>query len=170
MSALFAPEPLADRHQVEGFRCGVDSLDAWLADRARTNSASGASRVFVVADESSTVVACYTLSTGSVLRADLPGALRRNTPQPVPVLLIGRFAVATGHQGAGLGRSLLQDVVVRCARLSHEVGFVAVLVHPVDESADAFWRRFGFVPAPTQEPMLALATSHLSGVAPPIAP
>ncbi len=138
-----ADEVLADRrtfyvpdHQwaelerlLDGFRCGVDPLDAWLAERARTSSASGASPVLVVADESGTVVAYYTLSTGS-----------------------------------------LQDVVVCCARLSHEVGFVAVLAHPVDESADAFWRRFGFVPAPTQEPMLALATSHLTGVTPPTAP
>lgn len=162
MSPLFAPEPLRDHHHLDGFRCGVDSLDEWLVRRARTNSASSASRVFVVPDDAGTVVAYYSLSTGSVLRDELPQPMRRATPQPVPVLLIGRFAVDGRYQGRGVGRSVLQDALVRCARLSREVGFMAVLVHPVDEKADAFWQRFGFLPAPTQEPMLLLPTAHLT--------
>jgi len=52
---------------------------------------SGASRVFAVADHSDTVVAYSLLSTGSVLRDELPPPVRRNTPQPVPALLIGAF-------------------------------------------------------------------------------
>jgi GNAT superfamily N-acetyltransferase len=159
---FFVPEPLADRHHLGDFSCGVGSLDQWLRRRAHANSGSGASRVFVVCTEADVVVAYYSLSTGSVLRDVLPAALRRNTPQPIPILLIGRFAVDRRFQQQGLGRSLLQDVLERCARLSQEVGFMAILVHPAGEQATAFWRRFGFVPAPTQEPMLLLPTAHLT--------
>lgn len=159
---FFAPEPLADRHRLGEFSCGVDSLDQWLTRRARTNSRSGASRVFVVCAEADVVVAYYSLSTGAVVRDTLPAALRRDTPQPIPILLIGRFAVDRRYQRQGLGRSLLQDALERCARLSQEVGFMAVLVHPVDEQAMTFWQRFGFIPAPTREPMLLLSTAHLT--------
>ena len=161
MSTYFAPEPLAAYHRIDGFTCGVESLDNWLTRRARTNSALGASRVFVVCDDTDTVVAYYSLSTGSIVRGTLPRDRRHGAPDPVPVLLIGRFAVASEHQGAGLGRSLLQDALARCARLLGEVAFMFVLVHPVDEAADAFWRRFGFRPAPTEEPMLLLSIADL---------
>jgi predicted N-acetyltransferase YhbS len=120
--------------------------------------------VFVVCDDSDTVVAYYSLSTGAVIRKDLPRVRRQGAPDPVPVLLIGRFAVATAHQGSGLGRSMLQDALARCVRLLDEVAFMFVLVHPVDDVANAFWRRFGFTPAPTDEPMLLLPISGLSNL------
>jgi len=161
VSAVFAPEPLAPRHRVDGFKCGVDSLDQWLQTRARANSAAGASRVFVAYDESDAVIAYHSLSTGSILRRTVPRARRQGTPDPVPVLLIGRFAVAVAHQGKGIGRSLLQDALQRCLRLLDEVAFMFVLVHPVDDTADRFWRRFGFTPAPTEEPMLLLPIADL---------
>jgi len=162
MSLYFAAEPLADHHRIEGFTCGVPSLDDWLATRARANSVSGASRVFVVTGHDDVVVAYYSLSTGSILRKMLPRNRRHGTPEPVPVLLIGRFAVSAAHQGQGLGRSLLQDALGRCARLLGEAGFMFVLVHPIDAAADALWRRFGFSPAPTEEPMLILPINDLT--------
>jgi GNAT superfamily N-acetyltransferase len=161
MTGYRQPEPLADHHLLDGFTCGIASLDDWLVTRARTNKANGASRVFVVADGAGAVVAYYSLSTGSIIRTDIPRAARHGAPQPVPVLLIGRFAVHQDHQGGGLRRSLLQDSLLRCARLAREIGFMFILVHPVDATADRFWRRFGFNPAPTSEPMLLLPTTHL---------
>lgn len=161
MSGYVAPEPLADHHRIDGFSCGVESLDDWLVKRARANSASGASRVFVVTDDSAAVVAYYSLSTGLIVRKTLPRDRPHGAPDPVPVLLVGRFAVAGTHQGGGLGRSLLQDALTRCARLLDEVAFMFVLVRPVDPSVDAFWRRFGFRPSPTGEPVLLLPTAEL---------
>ncbi|MCL2463782.1 MAG: GNAT family N-acetyltransferase [Micrococcales bacterium] len=164
MSVCYAPELLADHHRLDGFTCGVESLDDWLAQRARVNSAAGASRVFVVCDPVDRVVAYYSLSTGSIVRRALPRGSRQGAPEPVPVLLIGRFAVAGAHQGGGLGRSLLQDALLRCARLLDEVAFMFVLVHPVDERAEAFWRRSGFISAPTDEPMLLLPIADLTAL------
>lgn len=164
MSDLLAPTPLAEHHVLDAFACGASSLDDWLVKRARPNSASRASRVFVVTDRDDQVVAYYSLSVGSILRSQAPRARRHGAPESVPVLLIGRFAVAVSHQGEGVGRSLLQDALLRCARLLDEAGFMFVLVHPVDDAASAFWQRFGFVPAPTDEPMLLLPSAQLRAV------
>ncbi|WP_340696872.1 GNAT family N-acetyltransferase [Cellulosimicrobium funkei] len=160
--SFFAPEPLGDHHQLDGFTCGVESLDDWLVKKARTNSASGASRVFVVCDDQDTVVAYYSLSTGAVVRRDLPRKFRQGTPDPVPVLLIGRFAVASNHQKEGLGYSMAQDALLRCERLLNEVAFMFVMLHPVNDAADTWWRRNGFISAPTEEPMLLLPISQLA--------
>lgn len=165
MTVFLAPQPLADHHRLDDFRCGVESLDEWLVKRARANGVSGASRTFVVVDDADVVVGYYSLSTGSVLRRSVPRALRHGAPDPVPVLLIGRFAVSVDHQGEGLGRSMLQDALLRCARQSAQIGFMAVLVHPVDDDAERFWRRFGFVSARTEEPMLMLALTDVLAVA-----
>jgi len=167
VTEYLVPGPLSDEHRLDGFACGTESLDRWLVERARANMRTGASRTFVVTDGSSDVVAYYALSTGSVSRTATPRTHRHGAPQPVPVLLIGRFAVATAHQGAGLGHSLLQDALTRCARLSIHAGFMFVLVHPVDDAAETFWRRFGFIAAPTEERVLLLPTSHLSPPADP---
>jgi GNAT superfamily N-acetyltransferase len=164
VTPFFAPEPLGEGHLLDEFESGVASLDDWLVRRARANADVGASQTFVVTDDAGAVVAYYALSMGSILRAAVPRAARQGAPHPVPVLLIGRFAVARRAQGQGVGRSLLQDALARCARLADEVGFMFVLVHPVDDSADAFWRRFGFVSAPTDEPMLLLSLAQVRAV------
>jgi hypothetical protein len=39
---LSPPAPLADRHVLDDFCCGVDTLDIWLKRRARANQISGA--------------------------------------------------------------------------------------------------------------------------------
>jgi hypothetical protein len=42
---LSVPVLLSAQHQLEGFNCGVCSLDDWLKRRARPNQMSGASRI-----------------------------------------------------------------------------------------------------------------------------
>ena len=50
VGGLVSPQPLADYHEVEGFRCGEDSLDNWLLRKARANQLCGASRTYVACD------------------------------------------------------------------------------------------------------------------------
>src|SRR5258708_34104776 len=87
-----APEPLAPDHELDGFESGVASLDEWLKRRARRNEADGASRTFVVC-AGRRVVGYYCLAAGSGLHTAATGKVRRNMPDPVPVLLLGRLAV-----------------------------------------------------------------------------
>ena len=153
---LHVPEPLAGHHRLEGFTCGLADVDTFLATRARANSERGASRVFVSCDDDNNVFAYYTLSSGSIIRSGIPCKYRHGSPDPVPVLLIGRFGVDQRAQGNGVGRWLLQDALVRCGRLSTQIGFQFLMLHAANETADSFWRRFGFTPSPIIENTLML--------------
>jgi predicted N-acetyltransferase YhbS len=128
-------------------------LDNWLCTRALRNQDTGDSRTFVLA-ENGLVVGFYALTTASAARVGLPGALRRNAPDPVPLMLLGQLAVTMSHAGKGLGRRLLQDALRRVAAASRSVGFRALATHPIDDSAEAFYRRFGFTAVPDSQPRL----------------
>jgi len=45
------------------------------------------------------VVAYYSLSSGAVSVKESPGRFRRNMPDPIPVVLVARLAVASSHHG-----------------------------------------------------------------------
>ena len=102
---LCAPEPLTALHHIEAFDSGVSALDDWLQRRAAQNQASGASRTFVVTDDK-VVIAYYALASSAVAPVLTPGRFRRNMPDPIPVVVLARLAVARSHHGKGLGRAL----------------------------------------------------------------
>lgn len=153
---LTTPEPLGDRHQAAAFDSGVPSLDEWLKRRAAANQASGASRTFVVCDAEH-VIAYYALASNAVASAGAPGRFRRNMPDPIPVVVLGRLAIATTHQGRGLGRVLFQDAALRVMHAAEAVGIRGLLVHALSDSARSFYLRLGLEPSPL-DPMVLMAT------------
>ena len=108
--ALTGPEPLRVHHELSGFDSGQSALDSWLIGHAQRNEREGGSRTYVVCEDG-VAIAYYCLATGSVARRDSPGRVRRNMPDPIPVMLIGRLAVATTHQGRGIARALVRDAI-----------------------------------------------------------
>src|SRR5271165_2326904 len=108
---LSAPEKLRPDHDLSEFECGEPALDDWLRRRALQNERSGASRTYVVC-AGPRVVGYYALAVGAVAHAGAPGRIRRNMPDPVPVMIIGRLAVDQEFHGHGLGRGLLRDAVL----------------------------------------------------------
>lgn len=141
---LAAPEPLSIGHRIDAFDCGEPVLDEWLRKRAIGNQSSGASRTFVVADASGRVMGYYALAAGAVAHATATSAVRRNMPDPVPVLVLGRLAVDRQAQGMKLGASLLQDAVKRAIGVSADAGIRALLVHALSEPAKQFYLHYGF--------------------------
>jgi predicted N-acetyltransferase YhbS len=158
--------PLTADHDVSTFSCGKPALDTWLRTRALPNQATGDSRTFVACEERQ-VVAFYALTTASAARVNLPGALRRNAPDPVPLMLLGQLAVATTHRRKGLGIALLRDALIRVAAASRHVGFRALATHPIDDEAQQFYARFGFTDVPDSRPrLMVLPLQRLLAAAP----
>jgi predicted N-acetyltransferase YhbS len=141
---------------VESFTCGVPSLDDWLKRRALQNQVSGASRTFVVVSGSD-VAAYYALAAGSVDVSTAPGRFRRNMPDPIPVVILGRLAVSTDLRGMGIGRALFRDCALRVANAADAIGIRGVLVHAISEEARRFYMAVGFDPSPL-DPMTLMVT------------
>lgn len=140
------PVPIAAEHQTGQFSCGKQLLDDWLKYRAlKSEGRSARSYVVCVGDE---VVGYYCLATGSVRRAQFPPKLGGDLPNPVPVILIGRLAVATSYQGMKVGSGLLKDALLRAVQVSRQIGCRAVMVHAIDDEAAAFYSAFGFIAYP----------------------
>jgi GNAT superfamily N-acetyltransferase len=140
---------------VGAFDCGEPVMDDWLKRRALANQASGTSRTFVVADEAQLVRGYYTLAAGVVDRAAAGSGLRRNMPDPIPVMVLGRLAVDRCCHGKGLGADLLHDAILRTARLAQEFGIRAMVVHALNDRASAFYLHHGFSES-TIDPLILL--------------
>lgn len=149
---LSAPQPLAVTHLLDEFACGEASLDEWLKRRALTNQLSGASRTFVVADPDGHVFGYYAMAAGAVSHHAATSGVRRNMPDPVPVMVLARLAVDHRAQGIQLGAALLQDAVHRAVAVSQNAGVRALLVHALHDRAKNFYEHYGFRESP-QHPM-----------------
>lgn len=145
---LSAPQPLLEAHGVDDFNCGEAVLDRWLHRRALANQRSGASRTFVVVDVDDRVRGYYALAAGAVANTAAAGNIRRNMPDPIPVLVLGRLAVDRRAQGRRLGAALLQDAVNRAAAVAEQAGVRALVVHALDERAKRFYTHYGFRDSP----------------------
>ena len=153
---LNAPQPLAAIHILDEFECGEAVLDDWLKRRAMTNQMSGASRTFVVTDQDSLVYGYYAMAAGAASHQMTTSSVRRNMPDPVPVMVLARLAVDHRVQGRKLGASLLQDAVNRAVVVSQNAGVRALLVHALHEQAKAFYERYGFQSSPLHPMTLML--------------
>ena len=149
---LNAPQPLAATHILDRFECGEAVLDEWLERRAMTNQLSGASRTFVVTDQDGRVYGYYAMAAGAVSHQMATSPVRRNMPDPVPVMVLARLAVDHRTQGIKLGASLLQDAVNRALVVSQNAGVRALLVHALHDLAKEFYEHYGFQESP-QHPM-----------------
>ncbi len=146
--------PLAEAHRLDGFRCTEPALESWLKQRARRNQQDGASRCYVVC-AGEDVVGYYALAAGAVSHAQTPGNVRRNMPDPIPVIVLGRLAVHADWAGQGLGAGMLKDAVLRALRLSQEMGIRALLCHAISEDAKQFYLHHDFVASPI-EPLIVM--------------
>lgn len=152
------PRPLCEDDDTSSFDSGEPSLNTYLRTRALTNHLRGASRCFVTCREGR-VVGYYSLAAASVERQDAPGRIRRNMPEPIPVILLSRLAVDSAHQGVRLGKHLLRDAIARCVQAADVIGARAILVHALDDVARAFYAKFDFETSPT-DPLHLMLLIH----------
>lgn len=153
---ISAPEPLHAGHILSPFCCGVDSMDNWLKQRAMKNQFSGASRTFVCCDDDK-VMAYYSLASSAVATNTAPGRFRRNMPDPIPVVVLGRLAVDKSLHGQRIGRALMRDAGLRVIQVAETIGIRGMLVHALSNEAREFYLRVGFEPSPI-DPMMLMVT------------
>jgi len=140
--------------------CEEPALAEWLKKRALKNQLEGASRTFVVCDGAD-VIGYYVLAAGAVSHFSAPGRIRRNMPDPVPVMVLGRLAVHAEWAGRGVGRGLLKDALLRTLRVASEAGIRAILCHAVSIKAKQFYLKHGFVESPIDELTVMLNIAKL---------
>ncbi|GAB4214460.1 MAG: GNAT family N-acetyltransferase [Synechococcales cyanobacterium] len=148
---LRAPEKLTSLHRIEGFDSGHSQLDDWLKRRALKNEIEGASRTYVLC-AGKIVIAYYSLANGAVALASATGRVRRNMPDPIPVMVIGRLAVDRCWQGQGIGQALLRDAILRTLQAAEIAGIRAILIHAISAEAKQFYEKCGFTASPV-DPM-----------------
>ena len=163
MLHLTPPTPIAADHELDDFDSGEPSLDEWLKKRALKSHASGASRCFVLCNHKQ-VIGYYSLSAGAISHESAPKSMRRNMPDPLPVLLLGRLAIDCHYHNQGLGSALLRDAMIRAVTVAGDAGIFAILVHALSEQAKQFYLSRGFVQSPVQAMTLMMTLETVRSI------
>ena len=157
---FLAPVPLSNQHQTDQFSCGVESLDAWLKRRALKNQVLGASRTYVVC-QGDRVMAYYAIASGVVTCNEATGRLRRNMPDPIPVVVLGRLGVDSTVRGQGLGRALVRDAAMRILQAADMIGIRGMTVQALSDDAKVFYEHMGFEASPIAPNLLMITLADL---------
>ena len=159
------PRPIESGDNLAAFDCGKPPLNDFLKQQALKNEGK-ASRTYVVSaqtgEDASRVVAYYTLAAGAVSHDDAPGWAKRNMPDPLPAIVLGRLAVDRKHQGKALGAHLLREAIQRTLESSTQIGVRVLIVHAIDDEAINFYVPFGFRRFPTDSRTLFLPVETLA--------
>jgi predicted N-acetyltransferase YhbS len=141
-------ERLDTHHDLSEFDSGNDELDGWLDRHALAAQQMDSARTFVLT-RNALVVGYFSLTMGSVLRADAPAKLVRGLPAyPVGMVLLARLAVDHREQGKGMGALLLAEALRKSVAAGEAVAARLVVVDAIDDAAVRFYERFGFIAAP----------------------
>lgn len=158
-------EPIARRHDREGFDCGSQELNAYLERYARQNHKSGGAKTFVAVlpAEPARVLGYYSISPGAIEFAHVPSKLTRKLGRyEVPVFRLARLAVSRSLQGHGLGGELLLAAGTRALAVAAQVGGVALAIDAKDAIAVRWYERFGAMRLLDDQPKLVLPLSVIA--------
>jgi len=142
-------EHLSEQHERSTFVCGVVALDRYLRERAGQELRKHVATPFLAVHRQTKVVAgFYTLASTAIDPVNLPHELAKKLPRYplIPATLLGRLAVDKNHRGQKLGEFLLMDSLQRSLEASRQLASFAVVVDAKDESAVAFYHKYGFIP------------------------
>jgi GNAT superfamily N-acetyltransferase len=141
-------ERLESHHLLETFDSGQAELDSWLRRHGLPSQQMDSARTFVLSD-GGRVIGFFSLTMGSVRRAEAPRRLVRGMPgYPVGMVLLARLAVDRSEHGKGRGALLLAEALRKAVAAGQAVAARLVVVDAIDEEAVSFYQRHGFIPAP----------------------
>lgn len=151
MTEVRALLPADDR---KSFRSGDHDLDRFFSKYAGQNQFRHHIGTTYVAVDGERILGFATVAPGHLETEALPATLRKSLPAyPLPVLRLGRLAVAETAQSRGIGKHLLRHVFLLALEMSERLGCVGIIVDAKPAAVD-YYTRFGFAP-------IALAEGHL---------
>jgi GNAT superfamily N-acetyltransferase len=144
---------LDETHDVSGFDSGKPPLDRWLRDHALASQKGDLARTFALVENpdlrGGRIVGYFSLVMGHVRQEDAPRKLVRGTPRyPIGMVLLARLAVDRSYQGQGLGAELLRLALIRSLSAGDVAAARLIGVDALDDDAEAFYRRWGFISLP----------------------
>lgn len=154
-----APVVLSSEHNMIHFDSDSSELNNWLKNKALKNEGRS-SRTYVIC-RNNCVIGYYSLAAGAVSHEEVIGKLKRNMPDPIPVMILGRLAIDKSKQGQGLGTALLKDALLRTLQAANILGIRAILVHAINASAKKFYQNRGFRESPLNTLTLMLPLEEI---------
>ncbi len=160
---MLLTELLASKHKRKEFSCGKELLDHYLYHQAGQDVKRKLSACFILEDAASRLIqGYYTLANNSIPLAWVPSDFQKKLPpsySSIPTTLLGRLAIDQRFQSKGIGKLLLLDALYRSYEISKTMGSFAVVVDPLDEEAETFYSKYGFLKLPDSGKMfLAMQT------------
>jgi len=149
MTPAITIRPFTADHASMPFTCGVRRIDDYFSQGAHIQKERLA-RLFVALDRPTrrTALGFYALHNmdieADVVPPPLGAKLRRNSQ--VGAVYIAMLAAASNHQGKGLGSLLLANALKRIKRLGDDSGIWAVVLDALNDRAQEFYERHGFLP------------------------
>ena len=144
---FFEPRPITEKDisLFDRFDCGEPSLNLWLQNRCLYNNRNKASKTYAVITSDGYLAAFYCLSAHTINHSFLKASLKKNMPDPIPVLLLGRLAVDLKYQKQGLGKALVQHALMLSKSVAETVGIVGLYTYPLSVQASDFYSKLGFI-------------------------
>ena len=161
----FDLELLSERHDRVNFRCGRESLEVYLKETARSHLQKGISitRVLVnrAAHDPKPILGYFTLTTVLAEAKSWPNIKKGLPRTPVPVVLLGRIAVADDAQGKGIGHLLLAAAREIAATSIRGTGGIGMAVDAASEDLVGFYEKYGFQRITNESLRLFMPTESL---------
>lgn len=156
-------ELLDKKHNREDFDCGKELLNNYLKTQAGQDIKRKLSACFVLSENGASIQGYYTLSNNSIPLNSFPEHIQKKLPKTynsIPTTLLGRLAIDKKYQGKGIGKILLIDALKRSYETSQNIGSFAIVVDPIDEEAENFYKKYDFITLPDSKKMF-IATKTL---------
>lgn len=143
MTDFTLPRRLTMEDDISGFDCGLPVVNNWLRNQLK-NAGKQHTAVAYATFSNGVLAGFYTLSAYGINHAEATGWLKRNSPDPIPTILLGMLGVDIRYQTMHLGSQLLRDATLRASSAAEIVGAKALLVEPASGSAARFYEHYDF--------------------------
>ena len=159
------PVPLSIEHRelLDSFDCQSDAINDWLKRHVIKNQLAGVSRSYLVFDDNNFLAGYFSVRVGVIDHSVLSAAFKKNLPNPLPILLLGRLGVDVKYQGLGLAKAMVYKTI----SLGYEVASVAscwaVVVEPLTENLTPFYLKLGFIKTKAERPLLIFRLQDKNG-------